>query len=386
VVSPAPMRFSRALVAAGSLGAVGIAAHTAINLRFLRTPPARPAELTESVDVLIPARNEDAHIERSVRSVLAQVGVPLLRVLVLDDGSTDNTAAIVRSLAEVDPRVLLLSGADAAPPLGWLGKPWACARLAEQADAAVVTFVDADVELLPHAIAATVQTLREGDFAMVAPYPFQVSESWLERLIQPLVTWSWAATMPLRWAENSTRPSLSAANGQLLVLDSAAYRSIGGHGAVRADVLEDIGLMRALKSAGRRTATVDGSKLARCRMYAGQTEVVDGYTKSLWSAFNGPVGSVAACSALGATLVLPAVAAVAARDRRTRAIGLAGYAAGVVSRGLVARRTGERLLPDVLTQPASIAAFIALNIESWRRHVRGTNTWKGRSVTVGTAT
>jgi cellulose synthase/poly-beta-1,6-N-acetylglucosamine synthase-like glycosyltransferase len=380
------MHISRALVAAGSLGAVGIAAHTAINLQFLRTPPARPAELAESVDVLIPARNEEAHIERSVRSVLAQVGAPALRVLVLDDGSTDNTAAIVRSLADVDSRVVLLSGVDVAPPTGWLGKPWACARLAERADATVVAFVDADVELLPHAIAATVQTLREGDFALVAPYPFQISESWLERLIQPLVTWSWAATMPLRWAENSTRPSLSAANGQLLVLDSAAYRSIGGHGAVRADVLEDIGLMRALKSAGRRTATVDGSKLARCRMYSGRTEVVDGYAKSLWSAFNGPVGSAAACSALAVTLVLPAVAAVAARDRGTRAIGLAGYVAGVMSRGLVARRTGERLLPDVLAQPVAIAAFVALNVESWRRHVRGTNTWKGRAVTVGPAT
>jgi hypothetical protein len=386
VVNPYPMRMCRALVTAGSLGAVGIAAHTAINLRFLRTPPARPAQLNESVDVLIPARNEETHIERSVRSVLSQEGVPLLRVLVLDDGSTDNTAAIVRSLAEVDPRVLLLSGADVAPPIGWLGKPWACARLAEQSDAAVVTFVDADVELLPHAIAATVHTLRAGDFALVAPYPFQLSESWLERLIQPLVTWSWTATMPLRWAENSTRPSLSAANGQLLVLDAAAYRRVGGHGAVRADVLEDIGLMRALKSASRRTATVDGSKVARCRMYAGMTEVVDGYAKSLWSAFNGPVGSAAVCSALGVTFVVPAVAAVASRDPRTRAIGLAGYVAGVVSRGLVARHTGERVLPDVLAQPVAIAAFIALNVESWHRHVRGTNTWKGRAVTVGPAT
>jgi hypothetical protein len=121
-------------------------------------------------------------------------------------------------------------------------------------------------------------------------------------------------------------------------------------------------------------------------MYSGRTEVVDGYAKSLWSAFNGPVGSAAACSALAVTLVLPAVAAVAARDRGTRAIGLAGYVAGVMSRGLVARRTGERLLPDVLAQPVAIAAFVALNVESWRRHVRGTNTWKGRAVTVGPAT
>jgi hypothetical protein len=71
---------------------------------------------------------------------------------------------------------------------------------------------------------------------------------------------------------------------------------------------------------------------------------------------------------------------VAARDGRTRAIGLLGYAAGVTSRVLVARRTGERILPDALAQPASITAFAALNAVSWRRHRRGANTWKGRTV------
>jgi hypothetical protein len=75
------------------------------------------------------------------------------------------------------------------------------------------------------------------------------------------------------------------------------------------------------------------------------------------------------------------VAALAAPRPRTRAIGLVGYAAGVASRVLVARRTGERVLPDALGQPASIAAFAVLNAVSWRRHARGANTWKGRPVT-----
>jgi hypothetical protein len=306
-----------------------------------------------------------------------------MRVLVLDDGSDDATALIVRSLADEDPRVQLIRASDEAPPRGWLGKPWACARLAEHAVGAdALCFVDADVDLLPHAIAASVQLLRDGGFALVAPYPYQESETWLERLVQPLVTWSWASMMPLRWAERSSRPSLSAANGQLLVIDAAAYRGIGGHGAVRDNVLEDIGLMRAMKSAGHRTATVDGSGLARCRMYEGTGAVVDGYSKSLWSAFNGPVGALVACTALGVTFVLPAVAMLGARSSQTRALGAVGYTAGVVSRTLVARRTGERILPDVLAHPASIAAFIGLTGVSWRRHAQGTNTWKGRAVTV----
>lgn len=379
----------RVLTTAGTALACGLAVHTSVNLRFLRTPDARVADVRERVAVLIPARNEAAHIGSTLTSVLAQEGVPHLTVIVLDDGSTDETAAIVQGIAEADPRVVLIQGGDDPLPEGWLGKPWACARLAhsDSADGAtLLCFVDADVRLQPHAIRALAALLRAQDFALVAPYPRQIAETWLERLVQPLVTWSWAATMPLRWAETSSRPSLSAANGQLLMLDADAYQAIGGHAAVRGDVLEDIGLMRALKSAGRTTATVDGSALAECRMYDGATAVVDGYGKSLWSAFGGPAGSIGANTALSFAYLVPPVAAVLARDRGTRVVGTVGFAAGVASRALVARRTGERVLPDTLAHPASIGAFVVLNALSWNRHRRGTNRWKGRAVTVGSTT
>jgi cellulose synthase/poly-beta-1,6-N-acetylglucosamine synthase-like glycosyltransferase len=379
MVSPRPVR---ALVAFASLASVGVAVHTVVNLRHLRTPSPDAPPVDESVTVLIPARNEERHVEATVRSVLAQTGVPSLRVTVLDDGSNDGTAGILDRLAGEDPRLRILHEADIAPPAGWLGKPWACQRLAQDAVGTTLVFVDADVHLHPHAVRASVGTLRSGGFALVAPYPHQESGSWLERLVQPLVTWSWAATLPLRWAETSTRPSLSAANGQFLVVDAAAYREVDGHAAVQADVIEDVALMRALKADGHRTVTVDGSRLASCRMYEGADALVDGYAKSLWSAFNGPIGTVAVNALLVTTYVVPAVAVVAARDGRTRRMGLVGYAAGVASRALVARRTGERVLPDTLAQPASILAFAALNAISWQRHRGGTNTWKGRPVVV----
>ena len=371
----------RAAVATGTATAVALAVHTAVNLRLLRTPDPGAAEVTEPVTVLIPARDEQEHIAVTLRSVLAQSGIADLSVLVLDDGSRDDTAAIVASIAQDDPRVTLISGGDDELPAGWLGKPWACARLGRRADGSVLAFVDADVVLEPHALRALVATLRTHGLAMVAPYPRQQAGTWLERLVQPLVTWSWVATMPLRWAETSGRPSLSAANGQLLVVDAQAYRSVDGHAAVQGDVIEDVALMRAVKRDGGRAATVDGSHLASCRMYDGGPSLVDGYAKSLWSAFNGPVGSVAVNALLASAFVVPAVAAVAAPTGRTRRIGLLGYAAGVASRAMVARRTGEPALPDALAHPASIAAFAALNAVSWSRHLRGTNTWKGRPVT-----
>ncbi|MSO26887.1 MAG: glycosyltransferase [Candidatus Nanopelagicales bacterium] len=367
----------RRAVSVGALAAVGIAVHTAINLRYLRVPIATTAKVTERVSVLIPARNEAEHIAVTVKSILAQQGLDDLEVIVLDDGSTDGTAAIVQDIT--DPRLKLIVGTD-EPPTGWLGKPWACARLADFATGSVLVFVDADVYFEPEAIRGTVELLRAQGFALVSPYPKQCAETWLERLVQPLIVWSWSATMPLRWAETSTRPSLSAANGQFIAIAAEVYRAIGGHEAVAGEVIEDVALMRAVKATGQRAATADGSKIANCRMYATPKAVVDGYTKSLWSAFSGPAGSIAVNALLLTTYVAPAAAMIIGR-RNTRAIGAIGYAAGVASRVLVANRTGERIWPDALAHPISIAAFSTLNALSWSRHLRGTNTWKGRPVT-----
>ena len=75
------------------------------------------------VSVIIPARNESATIETVVRSVLASTYRPL-ELLVVDDRSTDDTAAIVERLAARTPRLRLVRGEPL--PDGWYGKPWAC--------------------------------------------------------------------------------------------------------------------------------------------------------------------------------------------------------------------------------------------------------------------
>jgi len=366
-------------VLAGTTLAVGLAAHTAVNLRLLRRP-APAARVTERVSVLVPARNEARQLATTLAGILASTGVDDLQVLVLDDGSTDGTGEVARAIP--DRRLTVLDGGPGEPPPGWLGKPWACQRLAEHATGSVLVFVDADVQLAPNALAATVQAMRAGRFSLVSPYPRQLAESALERLVQPLVTWSWVATLPLGWAERSLRPSLSAANGQLLAIDAQAYRAIDGHAAVAGEVLEDIAMMRAVKKSGRTAATLDGSQIARCRMYEGGGAVVDGYAKSLWDAFGGPAGSIATNALLGVAYLVPAAGMAAGRNPRTRAVGALGYAAGVASRAMVARRTGERALPDALAHPVSIAAFSTLNLVSWWRQLRGTNRWKGRKVSI----
>lgn len=361
----------------GTVVAIAVAAHTAYNLTRLRKPNPQVPPVDEHVSVLIPARDEAAVIARAVSSVLAQAGVPNMEVLVLDDRSTDDTAAVVNAIA--DDRLRLISAAQALPE-DWLGKPWACAQLASEARGSVLVFIDADVELSPDAVRASVRSLRAHDFAMISPYPRQLARNWLAQLTQPLVSWAWCALLPLQWSERTDRPSLAAANGQFLVLDAAAYHSVNGHQCVAHEVLEDVALMRAFKSAGLSTCTMDGSALATCEMYESTRQTIDGYAKSMWTAFGGPIGSVAVSSLLFIAYIGPPLVAISARSRRVRTIGALGYAAGVFSRSLVARRMGTRVWPDSALHPASIGAFIAINAISWRRHRLGANSWKGRAI------
>lgn len=361
----------RALTVAGSLGSIALTAHTMANLRALRVPPLDPPPTTERVSVLLPVRNEADQVAQCLAAVLDQIAVPDLEILVLDDGSTDGTADVVRAAVRDDPRVRVLTG-EPIPP-GWLGKPHACAQLAVAATGSVLVFLDADVRLAPQAIAASVALLRDAGLDLVSPYPRQIAESMAERLVQPLLQWSWLTTLPLRRAERSRRPSLSAANGQLLVVDAEAYRRSGGHEALRDQVLDDIELLRAVKRSGGSGGVVDGTGLAVCRMYTDWPSLREGYTKSLWAAFGSPAGAALTASALCVLYVVPPVAALGGSR-----LGWAGYAAAVTGRYVVAERTGGRSVPDALFHPASVLTLTWLTALSWRGRRRGDLTWKGR--------
>jgi hypothetical protein len=372
-------RGAEALVAVGTAGAWLATVHSAYNLSILRTPSAAPDPVAERVSVLVPARDEALRIEPCIRALLASAGVDDLEVVVLDDGSSDGTADVVRRAAAGDPRLRVVDGGDAPLPEGWLGKTWACHRLAQLATGSVLVFVDADVVLEPHGLAATVGLLRSSGLDLLCPYPRQLADGALPRLVQPLLQWSWATLLPLGLAETSPRESLVAANGQLLAIDAGAYARCGGFSAVRSKVLDDVALLRALKSAGGRGVVVDGTDVATCRMYDDGETLVEGYTKSLWSAFGSRAGSVGVVALLSLLYVVPPAAMLTGPTARVRRLGALGYAAGVTGRVLVARRTGGRAV-DSLAHPASVALFAALVAESWRRHDASTLTWRGRSL------
>ncbi|MFI5933352.1 glycosyltransferase [Actinoplanes sp. NPDC051494] len=355
---------------------VALTGHTLINAALLRRPPRR-AVVTERVAVLLPLRDEAGRVTPCLESLLGQSGVPELEIYVLDDGSTDGTADLVREIA--GDKVHLLTGA--ALPDGWLGKPHACDRLAAAArDADVLVFVDADVVLAPDAVAGGVALLRSAGATLLSPYPRIAGSG---RLVQPLLQWSWLTFLPVRMMERSPRPSLAAAGGQWLVIDRAGYERAGGHAAVRADVLEDIALARAVKRSGGRIALADGSRLATCHMYSSWRELADGYSKSLWASFGSATGAAAVVVLLLFLYAAPAIATVvflAMARLDLAAWSLTAYLTGVLGRVVSAAATGGRSRPDALAHPVSIVLFAWLVVRSFALRRRGLLTWRGRTV------
>jgi hypothetical protein len=360
-----------ALAWAPVLLAAALAAHTAVNVALLRRVPTEASTVDELVAVLVPVRDEAPRIVPCLRALLAQQRVPRLSVLVLDDGSTDGTADLVRTVA--DERVRLVTG-GATPP-GWLGKPYACHQLARLAPARarVLVFLDADVLLAPDALARAVPAAK--GFDLVSPYPRMVAVSAAERLVQPLLAWSWLTFLPLRLVERSRRPSLAAAGGQFLIVDRAGYERAGGHAAVRDRVLEDVELARAIKRTGGRISIMDAARISSCRMYGSWSEIKIGYTKSLWAAFGSWPGAAAVVVLLLFGYAFPLLIAVI-----NPLAGLLGYLLGVAGRILTGRATRARTWPDAFAQPISVVLFGYLVARSYREHRHARLTWKGRSV------
>ncbi|MFV9503440.1 MAG: glycosyltransferase [Oscillochloridaceae bacterium umkhey_bin13] len=235
-------------------------------------PPKPP-----QVNLLIPARNEERAIARCVQGALNQT-YPAYDVTVVNDGSTDRTGTILAQLA-TDPRLHVLDGRPL--PTGWVGKCNVCQQLSEAATGEWLLFLDADTAPQPELVAALIDYATTHQLDLVSLFPFLELGSFWERVIMPPFLALIAALYPFeRMTHPDARPDEVVANGQCLLVRRSAYEAIGGHGAVRAEVLEDVQLAQAMRRAGFRVGGAEGLHLLRVRMYTNGREVAEGLIKN----------------------------------------------------------------------------------------------------------
>ena len=358
---------------------------TLFNLRVFLPAPEQGGRMNKpGVSVLVPARNEAAAIEPCVQAILVSRDVDL-EVVVLDDASTDGTDAIVRKLAEQDARVRLVRGRPL--PSGWCGKQHACAQLAEAASHDTWVFLDTDVRLSPDAVRRCVAFLDASRASLVSGFPRQVTGSFLEWLLLPLIHFVLLGFLPIARSRVDNSPGLAAGCGQLFVTRRGDYLRAGGHTAIRASLHDGIKLPRAFRRAGLCTDIFDATDIASCRMYTRSLDVWKGLSKNATEGIGSAatIGPFTILLAGGQMLPWVLVGWGLATGWQgwplwAVLIALVAVALSSLPRILEATRFRQSFT-SVLAHPLGIAVFLAIQWVALGRRLLGLQTsWRGRSL------
>lgn len=353
---------------------------------FRRLPQAeKQAETVDksahshSLSVLIPARNEEQSIAPCIQSVLS-CSWPNLEVLVMDDDSIDNTRSICEAIARQDGRLRVLAGEG--PPSGWNGKQYACWQLAQASRGEWLLFLDADVRLSSDALPRLATQVTSEPIDLLSGFPRQVTKSWSERLMIPLMHFILLGYLPLARMRSSPGPEFAAGCGQLFVAGRDAYITCQGHQAIASSRHDGIKLPRAFRKHGFRTDIFDASDIASCRMYHSATEVTRGLLKNATEGIGNCRTIVPFTILLAGAAVLPVVslAFAIASDWGTLVVAELAIATALsyAPRAMSAQRFEQPWLGVVL-HPISVAFFLALQwlallTEACGYRVR----WRGR--------
>jgi chlorobactene glucosyltransferase len=364
-----------------ALALIVICATAILNtLLFIRLHPAPALPAPDvKVSVLIPARNEAAVISETVLALLAQT-YPHLELLILDDDSSDGTADLARAAAHDDSRLTILRGQPL--PQGWMGKNWACHQLSQHASGEILVFTDADVCWSPDALTAALSRMQREQADLFAVWPTQVTETWGERLVVPLMALAIFGYLPLPLVHNTSWAPFAAANGQCLIFRRRAYQTIGGHQPVRGNIVEDVALARRIKAAGLRLRMADSAGLITCRMYRNWSAVRDGFGKNILAGHGNSLPFLAFSTLFHLSLfVLPLLWLFAGlHSTGWPEWPLALTALGIGVRMLTAAATRQRL-QDALLMPLSALLMTRIAAQSVWWHVRfGGPRWKGRTI------
>jgi chlorobactene glucosyltransferase len=229
------------------------------------------------VSVIVPARNESGTIATAVQSILATTYHPV-ELLVVDDRSTDDTAAIVEHLAE--PRLRLIRGEEL--PEGWYGKPWACYQGYQAAKGEILLFTDADTRHAPGLLGHAVGALIQEEAALVTVSPLQRCVTFWERAVMPQIWFLLALRYQPAAVNRARRERDVIANGQFILTTRQDYEAAGTHAAVRHEVAEDLALAQTFLRHGLKLHFAFAERLMETRMYQGLSHLIEGWSKNIY--------------------------------------------------------------------------------------------------------
>jgi glycosyltransferase involved in cell wall biosynthesis len=271
------------------------------------SPIESPATTTR-VSVIVPARNESTRITDCIRTLRDQ-GPVIGELIVVDDRSTDGTAAVVEAAGEQDSRLRTIR-VDTLPE-GWAGKAHACHVGGQVAGSHWLLFTDADCRFKPGGVAGAVAYAERRDVDLLTLWLAADHRSFWEHMLIPLCGALILYWFPPLWA-NRKSSALAFANGQFILIRRDAYLKIGGHAAARSTVIEDIPLAQYAKRNGIRLMSALGPRIVSVRMYSSFAEVWNGWTRIFIGALQRPFKIIFSIWSLIGGSLLPTVGAPAA--------------------------------------------------------------------------
>ncbi len=367
-----PLTLTAMLLFVADLSILGLVLWNAIG--WPKTRKARN-RCRDSCSVLIPARNEEDNLESCLESVLQQ-GKAVLEIIIYDDHSTDQTAAIVQRFHKVDQRIRL--AATRKLPAGWCGKTFACAMLAEEAAGRWLLFIDADVRLSEMAVERMLHETEKRKVSFLSCWPGLELKGFWEKALMPMLNFVVLTLFPAPLSLKRQDASLGLAHGACILARGDEYLRIGGHGAVRDEIFEDTSLARIWRARGGRGICLDGQDIVRVRMYDSFQGIWSGFKKNFYPAFRRAKGFWMFWFLHLFCFFLPFALLMAPFQETV--LWMTGLAAAAVllMRTSLAVRFGHPLWCVLLHPPAELVLLI-LGLVSWRsfRGTRGVE-WKGR--------
>ncbi len=336
-------------------------------------PPAEAA--IPPTAVLLPVRDEESNVVPCVEALLALRGSP--HVVVIDDGSTDRTRALLEEVAQRESR-LQVQSAGPLPP-GWRGKINALDGGLAQTTEPWLLLTDADArhapDLLVRAHAAAVRWRLDA----VSIAGTQEARGFGEQFLVPAV-FALLDFILGDWSAAADSQGAAVANGQFILVRREALLASGGFAALRRPAIDDVALAQELRRHGFRTGFLRAPALLRIRMYAGLGAALSGWRRNLGGIF-GPSPWLAA-PVTGVLLAAPLLLAVCAGTASWPAFWLLWTGGAAASASL---RLGSDHSPWAgLLFPLDsvlLALLVARGALDFRRGRLAS--WKGRVVDIG---
>ncbi|MBX3042185.1 MAG: glycosyltransferase [Candidatus Kapabacteria bacterium] len=328
------------------------------------------------VSILVPARNEEKNIRRSIESIVNQ-DYPNYEIIILDDNSTDNTYKICLEYKNSD-NFRLLKGGDLLP--GWLGKNNACRQLAENATGEILIFTDADNFHEKFAVSNTVAYMQKYNLGMLSAFPQQFTNSFWEKLIIPVIDLIIYSGLILWTTFLLPFKVFAAANGQWIAFTRLAYDKIGGHNAVKHHIVEDVALSRAAKDAGIKTLTTAGTGAVYGKMYSNFGEIWQGLSKNIYGLtdfkaipFFILLSLIFICGILPYFLLF---------DNELRPFATIAVALNILWRIFLSIGFKHSVVISTILHPLSLLMLISIGVNSFIASTFGTLKWKGRDIKI----